>query len=741
MIWLSDKNATSIKPLNKTYTVAWKEITFESGKLALLINGAVTISDKSGNVLLVTAGFKEEGVNENADFFPLVVDYQEKFYATWKIGGNRFQKREWRPSNEATLTARLIDRPIRPMFPKGIVNDTQILVTVLSAAWESELGFFGITWASLALMMWGTPFEGPVSWVKVITTKDWKQIFDPTTQEESESRLTLTVAGTLDAITMVEAEWDQVSDEEMIAWLEFAHGVIKEMCNAQIDFIDAYREAFGIRDDVEVFYNKADESLYEKVKEFLTEEKMEVLYNKGKKEFQKALDNLDVEVREFLKEKWHIVDEASNSIWDKCSIEEVTKIEENEVWALVYKRVKEVMRKGILDSGKRLDARKTDEVRTVIWETGLLPRTHGSALFQRGMTQALTIATLGWPDDAELVDGMMPESTRRYIHHYNFPPFSVWEVRMMRGVGRREIGHGKLAERALVPVIPSEEEFPYVMRVVSEITTCNGSSSMASVCGSTMSLMNAWVPIKAPVAWVAMGMIYDEKTGNYKILSDIQAQEDFLWDMDFKVARTKNGITAMQLDVKIKGLSMDVFREAFKQSETAISYILWEMLSVQGEVASQLSPYAPLIMSMQIKEEQIKVVIGKWGENVQRMEKDYGVKISIAEDGLTTITAPSQESGQKAIKDIESLLWEPEIWYKWVWKVVKIIDWTWAIVEFKWKNTGMIHISKLSDKRVEKVEDVVKVWEDVDIEIIQVDKMKWTTWLKVVKVWTQIQSL
>jgi len=378
----------------------------------------------------------------------------------------------------------------------------------------------------------------------------------------------------------------------------------------------------------------------------------------------------------------------------------------------------------ILDSEKRLDWRKLDEVRKVKAETWLLPRTHGSALFQRWMTQALSITTLWGPDDEMLIDWMMEESTKRYIHHYNFPPFSVWEVRMLRWVWRREIGHWALAERALVPVLPSEEEFPYIVRVVSEITTCNGSSSMASVCGSTLSLMNAWVPIKAPVGWVAMWMIYDEQTWNYKILSDIQAQEDFLWDMDFKVTRTHTWITAMQLDVKIKWLSMNVFKEAFAQSKWAVDYILEEMLKAQGKVAESLSPYAPLILTMQVPVDKISTVIGRGWENVQRLEKDYDLKISIADDWLTTITAKSQQNWEKVIEEIKEILWEPKTWDKLSWKVINIIDWVWAIVEFKWKNTWMIHISKLSPLRIEKIEDILKVGDNVEFEIIQVDLAK-----------------
>lgn len=720
MIWLSDKTAVNIKPLSKIYDIAWTKFTFETGKLWLLINWAVTISDENDNVLFVSTWFKQEWLNEKADFFPLVVDWQEKFYATGKIGGNRFQKREARPSDEATLNARLIDRPIRPMFPKWIINDTQIICSVLSASWERELWFWWIIGASLWLLMSWAPFEGPVSSCKISLMEDWSYIFNPTLKDEENAKLNLLTAWTSDAITMVEAWAKEVSDEEIVLALEKSHEIIKQICLFQEDFIKNYQTIFWI-DTPKVVFNKPDETIYYEVQNFLSAEKMEVLYEKWKKEFQKELDNLDIEVRDFLLNSWY-------TFWEEINIEEKI-INESSIGALVYKRVKEVMRKNILEKSKRLDGRGLDEVRSVIWEVSLLPRTHGSALFQRGMTQALSIVTLAWPDDVQTIDWMMPESEKRYFHHYNFPPYSVWEVRMMRWVGRREIGHWSLAERALVPVLPSLEDFPYTIRVVSEITTCNGSSSMASVCGSTMSLMNAGVPIKTPVAWVAMWMIYDEETGNYKILSDIQAQEDFLWDMDFKVARTKNGITAMQLDVKIKGLKMDIFREAFHQSISSIDYILSKMLEVQSEVSKNLSPYAPLILNIQIPVDKISSIIWKWWENVQRMEKEYSVRISIADDWVTTITAENQSGWDKVISDIKELLWIPEIWYKSNWKVVKIIEWMWAIVEFRWKS-GMIHISKLSPSRVTNVEDIVKMWDFVDFEIIQVDISKWRIWLK-----------
>ena len=706
MIRLSDKTAPNLEVLNETYKIDWVDLTFESGKLALLINGSVMITNWD-NILLTTAWIKTKGLNLKADFFPLVVDFQEKFYASWTIGGNRFSKREARPSEEATLASRMIDRPIRPMFPKWMINDTQIIASVLSSDWITDLSFWGIIGASLSLQMAGAPFEETVSACKIALQEDGSYIFCPNKEQENSAKLVLITAGTKDAITMVEAGAKEVSDEEMVKALEYSHNIIGEICEAQNTYIEKYKNLYGVR-KIEPTFNKPDETLYSEVRDFLTLEKLDCLYNKGKYEFQEELNNLDEVIKSFLLEKKLVEEDAELDF----------------VWALVYKRVKEVMRENILKSEKRLDGRKIDEVRQISSEVSLLPRTHWSALFQRGMTQALSIATLWGPDDEQLSAGMMEESTKRYIHHYNFPPYSVWEVRMMRWVGRREIGHGALAERALLPVIPSEAEFPYIMRVVSEITTCNGSSSMASVCGSTLSLMNAWVPIKAPVWGVAMWMIYDEISWNYKILSDIQAQEDFLWDMDLKVTRTKTGITALQMDMKIKGLSMNIFEEAFAQSKIAVNSILDNMLKAQPKVAENLSKYAPLILTMQVPVDKISTVIGKWGENVQRLEKDYELRISIAEDGLTTITAKSQENWEKVIAEIKQILWVPEVGYKATWIVKKIIDWTGAIVEFKGKS-GMIHISKLSPLRAMKVEDYVKEWESVEFEIIQVDIAKW----------------
>ncbi len=724
MIWLSDKTATELKSLKKTYEIEWQNITFEAGKIGLLANWAVTISNENWNVLFTTCGIKEEWVNKMASYFPLSVEYQEKYYATWKIGWNRFHKREWRPSEVAIINSRIIDRPIRPMFPKWLINEIQIIAATLSSSNESDFSFHWITWASLTLLMTTAPFEWPVSWVRVVLTSDDKLIFDPNFIEEEDSKLTLIVAGTVDAITMVESQSKEVSDDDMMKSLEFAHGIIKTICKAQLDFIADYEKNYWIC-KVKEFYNKPDETLYSNIQKFLTKEKLDALYETWKHEFQETLNKFDEEVKDFLiNEKLYAFEAGSDMLKVK---EEMTF-----VWDLVYKRVKEVMRLNVLQNEKRLDGRKLNEVRKIIWDVGLLPRTHWSALFQRGMTQALSVTTLGWPDDIQIIDGMYEEDTKRYIHHYNFPPYAVWEVRMMRWTGRREIGHGRLAEKAIEVVLPNDLDFPYMMRVVSETMTCNWSSSMASICWSSMSLMNAWVPLKTHVAWVAMGMIYDEETWKYKILSDIQAQEDFLGDMDFKVARTKDGITAMQLDVKVKWLSMQVFKEAFSQSTEATSYILKEMNSIISEPNKELSPHAPRILSIVIPVDKIREIIWKWWENIQKAEATFAVKIHIEDDWKTFVTWKDSIWAEKALAWVKNIIWEPTVWEIHTWEIINIITWTWAIVEFRGK-TGMIHISKLAPTRVATVEEIVKVWEKIEIEVLTVDKEKWRIGLKLVK--------
>ncbi|EKD29623.1 MAG: hypothetical protein ACD_78C00334G0006 [uncultured bacterium (gcode 4)] len=703
---LSDQNAFTKATVTKTYEIAGKNITFESGRLALLADGAVVIRDEEGNYLLTTVGIKRE-VNPAASFFPLSVEFQEKYYATGKIGGNRFMKREGRPSETAILNSRLIDRPIRPMFPKGTLNDIQIISTIMSSSGTSDYGFYGVTGASLALQLAGvTEFEGPVAGVRIALLPGGIFTFDPTIEEIKTALLDLTVAGTDDAITMVEAQGQQVDEATMVRAFEFAHSIIRELVRAQSDFIATYKLVHTLP-EVILSVKSIDESLFDRVDRYVTDEKIESLYHVGKTEFHDRLVILETEVKIAL--GYTGDSEAMNAA---------------EIEDIVYSVVKKHMRKNILERGLRLDGRKADEVRPVRGHFGILPRVHGSALFQRGITQSLSIATLGGPGDIQIVDDMFEESTKRYIHHYNFPPFSVGEVKPLRGIGRREIGHGRLAEKALEPVLPELADFPYFMRVVSEITTCNGSSSMASVCGSTMALMDAWVPIKALVSGVAMGMIYDDATGKYVVLSDIQAQEDFLGDLDFKVAGTDKGITALQMDCKVKGLAMEVIGKVFAQATGSLSHIRAEMTQELKASRPNLSPFAPFILSIFVPEAKMREVIGKGGETIQGIERTYGVEVNLADNGQCSITAKNQISGQAALDVIKGILKDDEIGDILEGKVVKIIEGVGAITEWAKGKSGMIHISKIAKERVVNIEDFLKVGDIVQVKIIAVDKEK-----------------
>ncbi len=629
----------------------------------------MTIKDSHGNYLLTTTGV---GGQRDGDFFPLSVDFQEKYYANGKIGGNRFMKREGRPSDMSILTSRMIDRPIRPMFSSKTRSEIQIISTILSSTGESEFGWYGITGASLSIQLAGiTDFEAPVSGVRIISDQDGNFIFDPTFDEIENAHLDLTVAGTSDAITMVESQGNEVDSELMVKAFEFAHDYIKDLCAAQEDFLKLYQETYEIS-EIKLIKKEIDEELEVAVKRIVEESDIEGLYGLGKVEFHDAIESIIEGVIEEI---------AQENVGKKTTLEEaIAEVPAGEIADIIKSIVKAHMRKTVLETGKRLDGRECDQVRPVRADTSLLDRTHGTGLFERGVTQILSIATLGGPQDMQLIDGMYEEETKRYIHHYNFPPFSVGDVRPLRGVGRREIGHGRLAEKALEPVLPKEEDFPYMMRVVSETMTCNGSSSMASICGSSLALMDAGVPIKAMVAGVAMGMIYDEETRNYKVLADIQAQEDFLGDMDFKVAATEDGITALQMDCKISGLSMEVIKEVFKTSEKSIAYIRENMQKAISEPRKELSKYAPLLSSLQVPEDKMRDVIGKGGETIQGIEKDFGVEVNLDDDGKCTITAKSQEEGKKAVEFIQNLLKEVEVGDEYEGTIIKILDTIGAIV-------------------------------------------------------------
>ena len=705
IVWLKDKLALDRAVVSKMYAIAGKNITLESGRLTLFATGSIVISDEVGNFLLTTTGI---GNPKDGDFFPLTVEFQEKYYANGKIGGNRFMKREGRPSEASILNSRMIDRPIRPMFPKNTRTDTQIISTIMSSSGLSDFGWYGIMGASLSVMLAGVKeFEGPVAGVRIASDEAGNFIFDPTFDQIVSAHLDLTVAGTLDAITMVESQWNEVSNDLMVKAFEYAHAIIKELCMAQKDFLAEYTKVHALP-TTELTVIDTDAEVIVKVKDLVTEEEIQALYNLGKLEFHDALHDLVEAVA--LKLEYN---------------KETNTPKMGDIADSVKKVISEHMRKTVIETHTRLDGRKCDEVRPVRATAPILPRTHGSALFERGVTQVLSITTLGGPSDIQLVDDMYEEDTKRYIHHYNFPPFSVGEVKPLRGVGRREVGHGRLAEKALEPVLPAQSDFPYMIRVVSETTTCNGSSSMASVCGSTMSLMDAGVPIKAMVAGVAMGMIYDEESGKYEILADIQAQEDFLGDMDFKVARTEKGITALQMDCKIAGLSMAVVKEVFEKSVDATGYIMGEMKKCLSAPRAELSPFAPFLLAVFVPEEKMREVIGKGGETIQRIEKDYGVEVNLEDDGQCTITAKTQEAGKAALEFIKWILKDIEVGDIYEGKIVKILDTVGAIVEISKGKEGMIHISKFGIKeRIADVNSVAKVGEIVKVKVYSVDKEK-----------------
>ncbi len=680
--------------------LAGREFTLKTGELAGQAHGSV-VASLGDTVILATTTMG--GSREGTDFFPLMCDYEEKFYATGKISGSRFIKREGRPSDKAVLTSRLIDRPLRPLFPKMMRNDVQVICTVLSADMEVDPGTTAMTAASTALMLSGMPFEGPIAGIRIGMIND-ELIVNPTLEQEEEGQLNLIVAGTTDAITMVEAGAKEVTEEKMLEALELAHQHIKKLCELQIELRD--KVGVEVREHTEA---AVSEEAANAVQEAITEA---------------DLDGVTGDKNQ-VKDKLHVLEDKLLEKYASQLEEEV--FTERDLADALDTAFKKRMRKNILDKEVRIDGRKPEEIRPITCKVGVFPRTHGSAIFQRGETQALTITTLGSPGAAQLVDTMDQDDTRRYMHHYNFPPYSVGEARPLRGTSRREIGHGYLAERALELMIPEKEKFAYTMRVVSEILACNGSSSMASVCGSTLSLMDAGVPIVAPVSGIAMGLVTENENGvltpggKYVILSDIQGMEDFAGDMDFKVTGTKNGITALQMDIKVKGLTVDIMREALAKANEGRMHIMGKMLEAIPAVRENMSPYAPMITNIQIDPEKIREVIGKGGETIQKITAECEVEIDIEDDGLVMVTAPDQEKGQKAIDWIKSIVADPEVGAIYEAKVVKIMDFG-AFVEFMPGKQGLVHISKLENKRVEKVEDVVKEGDQIKVKLLEIDK-------------------
>ena len=629
---------------------------------------------------------------QGIDFFPLSVDFEEKLYSVGKIPGG-FIKREGKPGEDAILTSRLIDRPLRPLFPEGFRNDVAVTVTVLSVDQDCSPEIAGMIGSSIALTISDIPFEGPTGAVN-IGLIDGEFIINPNSKEREKTKLDLTVSGTKEAIMMVEAGAEEITEDVMLDAILFAHEEIKKIC----DFINEIKGQVG-KEKSDFVRFICDESIENEIKEYAYPIINQAIIEEDKLKRQENIDNFKEKAKEIFLEKYPEneadIDDALDSI------------------------IREKVRENILVRGIRPDNRKADEIRKISCEVGILPRTHGSGLFTRGQTQVLTVATLGVSSDEQTIDGISEETSKRYMHHYNFPSYSVGETRPSRGPGRREIGHGALAERALEPVIPSEEEFPYTIRLVSEVLSSNGSSSQASVCGSTLSLMDAGVPIKAPVAGVAMGLMKEED--NVVILTDIQGMEDFLGDMDFKVAGTKDGITAIQMDIKVHGIDKNILSAALKKAHEGRLFILEKMYECIDKPREEVSKYAPKIISMTINPDKIRDVIGAGGKVINKIIEETGVKIDIEDDGSVLIAAENVENAYQAKNIIEGIVKEIEVGEIILGKVVRIASFG-AFVELTENKDGLLHISQIDHKRVAKVEDVLKVGDEVLVKVIDIDK-------------------
>lgn len=682
--------------------VAGRQAVLKTGHVALQADGAVTL--QIGDVVIMVAatmGTPRPGT----DFFPMLVDYEERLYAAGKIKGSRFIKREGRPPEENILKARLIDRPLRPLFPKGLTNDVVVSAMVLSSDGEIDPGPHAITASSAALMVGGFPIVAPIAGIRV-GMMNGELIVNPTYDQVENGQLDLVVAGTADAVMMVEAGAREVSDEKMIEAISLAHDEIKKLCKAQEDL----KAKAGKTLDKEFIYFLPDETVKEALKSDISDAELDAVYQPSKPEVYHALKDLTVKVVERHRDKVDS-DEEGHKQWT-----------EQNITMAVDKIFKEYMRKNILEKGRRIDGRSVDEVRPISITLDPLPRPHGSAIFQRGETQILSVLTLAGPGAAQIIDLMDHDYQKHYFHHYNFPGYSVGEAKGNRGTGRREIGHGFLAERALLAVLPPKEQFAYTMRVVSETLACNGSSSMGSVCGSTLALMAGGVPIKAPVSAVAMGMVTDDESDMYQILTDIQGLEDFAGDMDLKYASTDEGITALQMDIKVGGISVERMRETFAKAKVARDFIAGKMKEALPAPRTELSQFAPMIETMQIDPEMIRAVIGKGGETIQGIIKETGAEIDIDDSGLIFITAPNQEAGDRAKAMIQQKAYIPKVGDVLEGTVNRTADFG-AFVEIPGGKDGMIHISQLSSQRVNQVTDVVKEGNRVKVKVVKIDEM------------------
>ena len=669
-------------------TIAGKEMRLETGRIARQSNGAVLVSLGETTVLATVNAAKEP--REDIDFFPLQVEYREKHYAGGKIPGGFF-KREARPAEHEVLTSRLTDRPLRPLFPKGFKNETQVMITVLQSDGENMADVLAGVGASAALMCSTIPWNGPIASVR-IGRVDGTHIVNPTRSEMEDSDLELIVSGNEETVVMVEGEATCMSESDMILALKEAHSKIKEIIQLQNELVSSLNV---VKD--EFIIPEPDPELNDAINNLIENKVNDIVNIKDKKERSDAKDNLITETLSSLEETFPDHQKMIKSILDE--------------------KFKDAFREQILSTGNRSDGRSTTDIREITVETGILPRTHGSALFTRGETQALVVTTLGSKSDEMIMDSMDEDYKKSYYMHYNFPPYCVGEVGRIGFTGRREIGHGNLAQRALKPVLPDYDDFPYTIRIVSEIMESNGSSSMASVCGGSLSLMSAGAPLKSAVAGIAMGLITDGK--RHAVLSDILGMEDHLGDMDFKIAGTEDGITAIQLDLKIDGLSFDLMEEALSQAKEGRKHILGEMNKVLKE-ANEISQYAPRILSLTINPEKIGALIGPGGKNIKKIIEDTECEVNVDDDGLVSIAGENTQKCNEAVEMVKALTFEPEVGMEFDSTVSRIMSFG-AFVEFAPGREGMVHISELEWRRVEKVEDVLKKGDEVRVKLIKID--------------------
>ncbi len=678
--------------------LAGRRLVIENGKIAELANGSVMVRYGETVVMVNVTASKEP--KEGIDFFPLSVDYEEKLYSVGKIPGG-FTKREGKPADKAILTSRAIDRPIRPLFPKDFRNDVCVIATVLSVEPDNSPEVAAMIGTSAALAISDIPFGGPTAAVNVGYV-DGQIVINPTLEQREKTDLVLTVAGTLEKITMIEAGANEIPDDIMLEAIKKGHEEIIKICK----FISEIQKEIG-KPKFEYQSFAVSEDLYEEVS------------NQFKERMYQDVQAEDKEVRDANIDK--LTEDITAYLTDKHG-EEFVEERKQEIGEIIYKLEKKSVRKMIYEEHKRPDGRKIDEIRPLSCEVGILPRVHGSALFTRGQTQVMSIATLGMLSEAQILDGIDEDTGKRYMHQYNFPAYSVGEARTSRGPGRREIGHGALAEKALVPVLPSEEEFPYAIRVVSEVLSSNGSTSQGSICGSTLALMDAGVPIKAPVAGISTGLVTDENDpSKYIMLTDIQGIEDFFGDMDFKVGGTHKGITAIQVDIKIDGLTYNIIEEAFNRTKKAREYILNDIMLKQIEKPrEELSKYAPKITKMKISVDKIKDVIGPGGKMINKIIDETGVKIDIQEDGNVFIYSEDSESGRKAYDMVDEITREIEAGKVYTGKVTRIMNFG-AFVDVGGGKEGLLHISKISKERVNKVEDVLKIGDIVKVKVYEID--------------------